>query len=120
MGLCNAPSHFQRLMTLVFRGLQWESVVVYLDDIVVTGKLFEQHVDNLRAVFDRLQYANLKLKPEKCQLFRQEILFLGHKVSVDGILPDPGKIRAVAEWSQPRNAVQVRHFWALVVATDAW
>jgi hypothetical protein len=80
--------------------------VVYLDDLVVIGNTFQQHVDNLEAVFERLKMANLKLKPEKCQLFRQEILFFGHKVSTNGILPDPGKIKAVAEWPPALVALQ--------------
>ena len=64
-GLCNAPAVFQRLMNLVMRGLTWEACLVFLDDIVVMSTTFEQHLERLRAVFERLRSANLKLKPSK-------------------------------------------------------
>ena len=67
--LSNAPAVFQRLMNLVMRGLTFESCLVFLDDIVVMSKTFEQHLERLRAVFGRLRSANLKLKPLKCKLF---------------------------------------------------
>ena len=64
-GLCNTPATFQRLMDLVLAGLQWSSCLVYLDDIIVTGKTFLEHLHHLRVVFDRLREANLKLMPAK-------------------------------------------------------
>ena len=80
-GLCNAPATFQRLMDSVLAGLQWTSCLVYLDDIIVIGTSFEDHLNNLALVFDRLRSANLKLKPSKCSLACKEVAFLGHTVS---------------------------------------
>ena len=68
-GLSNAPATFSRLMELALRGLHWERCLVYLDDIVVFGRNFEQALENLELVFDRLASAGLKLKPKKCALF---------------------------------------------------
>ena len=64
-GLCNAPATFERLMETVLRGLQFETCLIYLDDIIVFGKTFEEMVDNLSKVFNRLETAGLKLKPKK-------------------------------------------------------
>ena len=67
-GLCNAPATFQRLMEEVLRGLAREKCLVYLDDVLVIGRTFDEHLSNLREVFNRLSEAGLKLKPAKCKL----------------------------------------------------
>ena len=64
-GPTGAPSVFQRLMDLVLCGLSYVSCLVYLDDIIIFGRNFEEHLDRLREVFDRICQANLKLKPSK-------------------------------------------------------
>ena len=66
-GLCNAPATFQRLMDAVLAGLQWSSCLVYLDDVIVPGKTFGEHLMNLKTVLDCLRQAGLKLHPAKCQ-----------------------------------------------------
>ena len=73
-GLCNAPSLFERLMEKIFTGLHWKILLIYLDDIVVYGKTFEEDLSRLYTVFQRLRDANLKLKPKKCQLFRSQVV----------------------------------------------
>ena len=60
-GLCNAPATFQRLMNSVLAGLQWTSCLVYIDDIIVVGSSFEEHLNNLRQVLEQLKQANLKV-----------------------------------------------------------
>ena len=62
MGLCNAPVTFQRAMSQVLAGLNWKSAIIYLDDLIVVGKSFRSHLNNLKDVFDRLRRFNLKLK----------------------------------------------------------
>ena len=64
-GLCGAPATFESVMELVLRGLRWERCLVYLDDVIVFGKMFEQALENLEVLFSRFQTANLKLKPKK-------------------------------------------------------
>ena len=71
-GLCGAPVTFERVMELVLRGLRWERCLVYLDDVIVFGKTFEQALENLEEVFSRFQSANLKLKPRKCSFVEEE------------------------------------------------
>ena len=87
-GLCNAPATFQRLMDLVLTGIHWSSCLVYIDDIVIMGRMFQQNLVNLKLVLDRLRGAGLKLKPAKCSLCRKEVLFLGHRITRKGIATD--------------------------------
>ena len=112
-GLCNAPSTFQRCMELVLRGLQWNTLLVYLDDIIIFSDSFEKHLDRLTEVFVRLQSAGLKLKPCKCELFQPEVHYLGFIVSGSGLSPDPEKIAAIREWNTPKCLTDVRTFLGL-------
>ena len=109
-GLCNATATFERLMELVMAGLQWKICLIYLDDIIVYGKTFEQELERLKEVFLRLRKANLKLKVKKCELFQQSVSFLGHIVSKDGISADPEKVQAVKSWPSPNSVTEVRSF----------
>ena len=110
LGLCNAPATFQRLMDLVLSGLQWSRCLVYLDDIIVLGRSFEEHLANLQAVFDRLREAGLKLKPSKCAFLQSEVQYLGHKITRKGVAPDPNKIEKVASWPTPISTREVQCF----------
>ena len=112
-GLCNAPATFQRLIDRVLVGLQWEQCLVYLDDIVVFGKTFEQTLARLRLVMERLKAAGLKLKASKCKWFQKSVQYLGHIVSAEGIKCDPEKIETVKDWPIPKSVTQVRSFLGL-------
>ena len=112
-GLCNAPATFQRLMDTVLRDILWQFVVVYIDDINVGSKTFDEHLRHLDQVFHRLEQAGLKLSPEKCFFFKEEIPFLGHVVSRDGIQTDPEKLRVIKEFPIPKDLTQLRGFIAL-------
>ena len=109
-GLSTAPASFERLMELVLRGHQWERCLIFLDDVIVHGKTFEETLSNLDIVLTRFRKANLKLKPSKCHLFKRSVAFLGHVVSRDGVQTDPEKIQAVSEWPVPCSVKEVRSF----------
>ena len=113
MGLKNAPPTFQRLMELVLNGVDWQHVLVYIDDICLFSTTFEHHLALLREVFTKLRTANLKLKPSKCQLFRGSGVFLGHEVSATGVRPDPANTEKVAMWKTPQDASKLRSFLGL-------
>jgi len=113
-GLTNAPATFQRLMDSVFAGLKWKTLLVYMDDVLVYAKTFEDHLTNLRAAFDRIREANLILKPNKCFFVKQSIKFLGHIVSDQGIHPDPDRVKAISEMKIPENVKELRSFLGLV------
>ncbi|GBN81789.1 Retrovirus-related Pol polyprotein from transposon 297, partial [Araneus ventricosus] len=112
-GLCNAPATFERLMETVLRGLSSEACLVYLNDIIIVGRTFEEHLNNLRKVFQRVQKANLKLNPKKCRFFQREVSYLGHVISAEGVKTDPEKIKAVVDWPRPDKIHDVRSFLGL-------
>ena len=109
-GLCGAPSTFQRCMEMILRGLQWDSLLIYLDDIIVLGSNFEEHLCRLKEVLSRISSAGLKLKPSKCELFKTEVLFLGHIVGPHGIRPNPKLIDSVKNWKEPTNVKGIQQF----------
>ena len=112
-GLVNAPMTFQRLMEVALHGLHWAKCLIYLDDCIVIGKDFDEHLSNLAEVFERFRTAGLKLKPSKCQLLKKQVTYLGHTISTEGILPDPVNTDKVREWSTPTSASEVRSFLGL-------
>ncbi|XP_069618471.1 uncharacterized protein [Ranitomeya imitator] len=112
-GLATAPGTFQRLMEHCLGDLNFESVLIYLDDIVVFGTSFEDHLEKLRQVLRRLKSYGLKIKPKKCQLLRNQIEYLGHLVTPDGVLPLASNIKAVQEWPPPCDLREVRAFLGL-------
>ncbi len=112
-GLCNAPSTFQRAMELVLRGLQWETLLIYLDDIIILGKGVDESLDRLEAVFQCLFSYGLKLKPSKCHLLKEEVTFLGHVVSGKGIRPNPSLISDVKAWNPPTSVHELKAFLGL-------
>ena len=98
-GLCNAPSTFQRWMHDIFRHLPF--VLTYLDDIIVVSKSVEEHEQHLRVVLDLLRKHKLRIKLSKCKFFMDQVDFLGHVVSKEGITMDPAKLQAVHDWPEP-------------------
>ena len=86
-GLCNAPATFQHLMQNTLGELNLTYCVIYLDDVIVFGQTEEEHFERLRIVLESFHEFNLKLKPSKCLFFRNEILYLVHHVSKEGIHP---------------------------------
>lgn len=112
-GLCNAPSTFQRGMELVLRRLQWVTLLIYLDDVIITGKTFKEHLNNLGEVLSRFRKFGLKLKPTKCSLYREEVLFLGHVVGKDGVRANPSLVQDVEKWPVPQSLKELQAFLGL-------
>ncbi|MCD1431043.1 DDE-type integrase/transposase/recombinase [Klebsiella pneumoniae] len=112
-GLCNAPATFERLMDTVLKGLSWKTCLVYLDDIIVVGKTFEDHLRNLEEVFQRLRNSGLRLSSKKCHLFQREVQYLGHVVSSEGVAVDKKKVESVKEWPVPTDKHELRSFLGL-------
>lgn len=102
-GLCNAPSTFQRLMERLFGDQQCQSLLLYLDDIVVFSTSVDQHLARMEVVLSRLQNEGLKAKLSKCAFFKKKVQYLGHVISSEGVSTDPGKVDAVAHWPRPTS-----------------
>ncbi|CAC5370513.1 unnamed protein product [Mytilus coruscus] len=112
-GLCNAAQTFQRIIESALHKLQWHISVLYLDDIIVIGKSFKEHLNDICKITDRPNLAWLKLKPMKCTFFRHELQFWGHVVSSNGVKRNPKK-KAVSKMKTPGNVKEFRSFLGLV------
>ena len=95
-GLCNAPATFQWLMQNCMGELNFIYCLIYLDDLIMFLRTAEEHLHRLCVVFDRLREYNLKLKPSKCSLFQEEINYLAHPVSKEGVWPSNVNMKAIA------------------------
>lgn len=91
-GLSSAPAEFQRSMEECLVGLRDETCLPYLDDNLLHSKTFENHLDDLRKVLQRYQNHGVKLTPRKCELFKNQVRFLGRMVTKDGHTMDPADI----------------------------
>ncbi|CAM9820770.1 unnamed protein product, partial [Heterosigma akashiwo] len=113
-GLKNAPATFSHLMNKVFQGCQYDFALCFLDDVLCySGKDFNQHLEHLEEIFRRLNVANLKLKLPKCWFGADQLPFLGHIASREGLKPDPKKIEAVRRLRRPGSKKQVRSLLGL-------
>ena len=107
-GLANAVPTFQRLMSTVLQGLLPLKCLVYLDDVLVIGRSFEEHLQNLEAVLEATGKARLKLKASKCYFGYYSVRFLGFVISSSGLTLDPEKVTAIMEYLVPRNRTELR------------
>lgn len=114
MGLTGATEFFQKLMNTVLSGLQGVRSLVYLDDIVCFGSSLSDHNESVKQVFERLRKFNLKLQPDKCEFLRKEIIYLGHKITTEGVLPDPSKVECVKNYPRPETAKQLKSYVGFV------
>ena len=112
-GLCNAPATFQRLMNYILRDVLGKKALVYLDDVIIFSDTFEEHLADIRIVFDLIRSAGLRLKRTKCQFIKESVDYLGHVISRTGIAPDPAKIDKIANYKVPTSADEVRSFLGL-------
>ena len=113
-GLTNAPATFQRLMEKCMGEMHLRECLIFLDDILIFSKTFEEHVQRLESVFSRLAEHNLKLKPSKCEFFKTSVSYLGHIVSEEGVGTDPEKVSAVKSWPAPTNVKELRQYLGFV------
>ena len=118
-GLCNAPVTFQHLMQNCLGELNLMYALIYLDDVIIYSKTEEEHLVHLRAVLERFMEHGLKLKPSKCNFFRTEISYLGHKVSVAGMELGTDGLKGIAEIVPPATYTQVQKFLGAMGYSDA-
>ena len=111
--LCNAPATFQQLMTNCLRELNYLTYLVYLDDIVIYSSMQEEHIECLQAVLKCFRLHRLKLKPLKCEFFKEKIEYLGHSVSLQGVWPSRDNLKAIAKYSKPMMYTAIKGFIGL-------
>ncbi|KAJ9536336.1 hypothetical protein OSB04_un000487 [Centaurea solstitialis] len=112
-GLTNAPAFFMDLMNRVFKDYLDDFVIVFIDDILVYSKSREQHEQHLRIILEALRAEKLYAKLSKREFWLNQVSFLGHVISAEGVKVDPVKIEAVTKWPRPTNVSEVRGFLGL-------
>ena len=109
-GLCNALATFQRLMQNCLGELNLTYALIYLDDVIVFSRTEEEHLHRLRVVFGWFLEHGLKLKLSKCHFLQDEITFLGHEISADGMRLGTANLKAIAEMAPPKTYTEIQHF----------
>lgn len=118
MGLRNSGATFQRLMDRFKSGKELTNVslLTYLDDVIILSESFPKHLEDLEAVFNRLEMYNLRINREKSCFARESVKFLGHVIVPGGIKADPDKTAAIANMLPPKNIKHVKTF----LQTSSW
>ena len=111
--LTNAPAMFMDLMNRVFRLYLDQYMVVFIDDILVYSNFHLEHEQHLRVLLQTLRENQLYVKLDKCEFWLQEVVFLGHVISTEGILVNPRKVEVVLKWERLTNVTEIRSFLGL-------
>ncbi|KAL0286801.1 UNVERIFIED_CONTAM: Retrovirus-related Pol polyprotein from transposon.6 [Sesamum angustifolium] len=96
-GLTNAPAAFMSLMNTTLQPFLDQFVIVFIDDILIYSSSYEEHEQHLHTVLQILREKQLYAKFSKCEFWMEEIAFLGHVVSKEGVQPDLAKVKAIME-----------------------
>lgn len=113
-GLNVSPNSFSRMMNLAFAGATPSQCFIYMDDIIVIGCSAKHHLKNLESVFKICKKYNLKLNPSKCQFFKSEVTYIGHRCTDKGILPDMSKFEIITKYPRPFDKNSVKRFVAFM------
>ena len=113
-GVKNAPAVFQRFMDNLLRSLPREKVGVYIDDILMKDGSFEEHLETVKMVLERLASVGMMVNVEKCKFLRSKIAYLGFELSADGLRPGIKKVKAVQEFPKPKDVHGIRMFHGLL------
>ena len=111
-GIHNASELFQREMETMIHGI--EGVACNQDDIIVWGKDEEEHDRRLEEVLMRIRASGLKLNKKKCQFRKDQLIFLGHKITGEGIEADPAKTEAISQMAPPKNKQELQRFLGMI------
>lgn len=106
-GLSGAPCTFQGAMNSTLAPLLKKCVVVFFDDILIYSRTYEEHIEHLRAMLTLLEKDHWIVKLTKRRFAQQEIHYLGHILSAQGIHTDPDKVVAVSTWPQPTSTKEL-------------
>ena len=112
-GLTNALAAFMALINRVFQPYLDKFVIVFIDDILVYSRTKDEHVEHLRITLQTLRDKKLYAKLSKCEFWIDQVIFLGHVISKQGIQVDPKKIETVLKWQALTNVPEVRSFLGL-------
>ena len=97
-GLTNAPATFQAAMNELFQPFLTKFVLVFFDDILIYSRTWKEHLEHLSQVLTILEENKFYTKRSKCTFGKEEVDYLGHKISKEGVQVDPSKLKAIMEW----------------------
>ena len=120
MGLCNSPARFLEAMNLTLRGLNWKHVCCYMDDIIVFSKSYDEHKQHLQEVFDRLTAVNMKLKSDKCDFAKDQLVYLGVTINSEEAKQYMKKVEVIQSFPVPKTVKQVRRFLGMIQFYRNW
>ena len=112
-GETNALIVFMDYMNRIFRPFLDQFVVVFIDDILIYFRTQKEHVEHLRLVLGILREKQLYVKLPKCEFWMDEVQFLGHLISAQGITVDLAKVEAMVKWESPKSTTKIRSFVGL-------
>eukprot|EP00253_Pinus_taeda_P006607 PITA_06607 len=112
-GLTNAPATFMCLMNSVFHQYLDKFVLIFIDDILIYSRNRKEHEEHLRIVLQTLREHQLYGKFSKCDFYKEQIQYLGHIITKEGIAVDPEKIKTIMDWPTPKDVVDIRSFMGL-------
>jgi hypothetical protein len=112
-GLTNAPTTFMRLMDDVLRPFTNSFVVVYLDDILIFNRTWEEHMQHIQQVLGTLRQHKLYANLEKCSFGMNRVQYLGYIVDEHGVHVDPAKIQVIRDWPAPTTLTELQSFLGL-------
>jgi hypothetical protein len=112
-GLTNAPATFQCLMNNILKPYLRKFAMVFLGDILIYSKDFQSHISHLRAVLSLLRDHQFYLKLSKCSFAQEELKYLGHIISAQGVATDPTKTTDMQRWPTPTSTTEFRGFLGL-------
>ncbi|KAK3755128.1 hypothetical protein QZH41_005886 [Actinostola sp. cb2023] len=111
-GINSAPEVFQRRMSQAFEDIEGCDEIV--DDILIWGRDEKEHNDRLAKVLKRARAINLKLNKEKSKILRDELSYIGHIITAEGVKPDPDKVKGIAEMKVPTDIKELQRFMGMV------
>ena len=111
-GVASAPALLQEIMEKILHGIP--NVVVYIDDILVTGRSRAEHLVILDQVLNKLMEFGIKLKKGKCQFLQTAVDYLGYRIDKDGLHPMASKVTAIVNAPEPKDVKELRAFLGLV------
>ena len=112
-GLRNSGIQFQRTLQEILSKFSSKQVIIYIDDIMIVSKNFEEHLELIEKVLNTLQQNGIKIKVNKCEFLKEEVSFLGHTISRQGIRKCVKYVEKVQNYPKPENINQLRRFLGL-------
>ena len=110
-GLKTAGAGFIRALKNALAEIAFlQEIAIYIDDMLIATKTFDEHIEILKKIFQRLIKFNFTLKFSKCVFFQKNITFLGFLLTPSGIIPDPDKLKYIRDFEEPKNKTDLQSF----------